>query len=183
MNTDTSQEERDFLIAGARTYLDVDEAMEEFRRQIQKQSRRVVAERIGDLTRVCGQEWSANDVRRYSERETGVFQLGHKLGVKELGSNYGGLYFCLKLSRDENPSLAVAFLYRERKTLAASLWDRFKEGEFENSSISDWNIFFARPLSEDNVPEFGRFLDEAIADLIAFIESGGGLRKYLGPDA
>lgn len=93
MNTDTSQEEGDFLIAGARTYLDVDEAMEEIRRQIQKQSRRVVAGRIADLARACGQEWSANDVRRYSERETGIFQLGHKLGVKELAQTMEGSTF------------------------------------------------------------------------------------------
>ena len=121
MNADTSDAKKDFLITGARTYLDVDEAMKEFRRQIQEQSRRAVMGRLGDLTRVCGQEWSANDVRPYSERESDVFQLGHKLGVKELGSSYGGLYFSLKLSRDENRNLAVAFLYRERKALAGSI--------------------------------------------------------------
>jgi hypothetical protein len=185
MNTDESQAQSDFLITGARTYLDVDDAMEEFRRLIQEQSRRVVLGRIGDLKRVCEQEWSANDVRRYSESGAEFFQVGHKLGVKELGSTYGGLYFCLKLYRDgnRNHSLAVAFLYHERKDLAVSLWDSFTDGGFENSSISDWNIFFARPLSEDNIPEFGRYLDQAIVDLIAFIEKSGGLRKHLGQGA
>ena len=163
MNTDASQAERDFLITGAKTYLDVDDAMEEFRRRIQEHSRSVVLERIGDLRRVCEQEWSTADVRRYSESGADVFQLGHKLGVKELGPTYGGLYFSLKLYRDggRNHSLAVAFLYRERKVLAPSLWDCFKDGEFQNSSISDWNIFFARPLSEANIPEFGSYLDQA----------------------
>jgi hypothetical protein len=182
MTTNASQEERDFLITGAKTYLDVDDAMEEFRRQIQEQSRGVVLGRIGDLKRVCEQEWSANDIRRYSESGAGFFQLGHKLGVKELGSTYGGLFLCLKLSRegDRIRYLAVAFIYREKKSLAVSLWDRFREGAFENSSLSDWNIFFTRPLSEDDIPEFGKHLDQAIADLVAFIEESGGLLKHLG---
>ena len=185
MNTDASQAERDFLITGARTYLDVDGAMEEFRRQIQGQSQRIILGRIGDLKRVCDQEWSANDVRRYSESGADFFQFGHKLGVKELGATYGGLYFCLKLLRDgnRNLSLAVAFLYHDRKDLAASLWQGFRKGAFENSSVSDWNIFFTRPLLEDSVPEFGEYLDQAVADLIAFIENTGGLRKHLGKDA
>jgi len=175
--------EREFLITGARTYLDADDAMKEFRRLIQEQSRTVVCDRLAEINRVCGANWSTDDLGLYSERPAGYdcCQFGQQLPVEELG----GLYFCLKLSREGENKLchAVAFLYRRNKSLAASLWGCFKEGAFATASVGPWNLFFARHVSEENIPEFREYLNQAITDFIAFIENSGGLRKHLGQGA
>jgi hypothetical protein len=164
---------------GARTYLDVDDAMKEFHRQIEDQSREVVCGQLVEINRVCDMNWSTNDIRPYSERSTvdDYFHLGCQLAV----AGFGGLSFSLKLTREEDRKLshAVAFLYRRNQSIAASLWGSFREGAYDTSSMGPYNLFFARRLSDDNIPDFREYLDKAIIDLIAFINVNGGLRKHL----
>lgn len=179
MNDGRPDAEREFLITGARTYLDADDAMKEFRRQIQDQSSDVVCARLKELKQVCDGKWSQTEVRPYSARYAECFEVGHWLPMEELGKSSGGLYFCLKLSRDPDPLHAVAYLYRDGKRLATTLWGSFKQGAFPTSSMGTNNLSFARRLPEESIHELRNYLGEAITDLVAFIDGCGGLRKHL----
>jgi hypothetical protein len=64
-----SEREQEFFLTGARTCLDVMEALEEFQRQVRERCRETVKARLTDLTEACGIEWKATDLRDYSETE------------------------------------------------------------------------------------------------------------------
>ncbi len=182
MRDDESEKEKEFLVTGARTYLDVDDAMIEFRRQIQDQCRAVVCSRLAEINRACNRNpnWTHNDVKTYFERFTGddCLYVGCRLDVE----GFGGLYFCLKLAREEDSRLyhAVANLYRQNQSIAAELWGSFGEDVYTSSSKGPNNLFFAQGMSENDVPDLRERLNLAADDLIAFIDGSGDLKKYLG---
>ncbi len=179
MRDDESEKVKEFLITGARTYLDVDDAVLEFRRQIQNKCRAVVCGRLAEINRACNRNpnWSDNDVKDYFERFTGGSYVGCRLDMER----FGGLYFCLKIAREENRTLyhAVANLCRNNKSIAAELWQSFGKEVHEGSYKTTNDLFFARVLSENDVPDLRDYLDQATVDLISFISDNGGLKKYL----
>ena len=175
MNNEESDRKREFLITGARTYVDIDDVMTEFRRLVQDQCRKVVCERLDEISRACSLDWKPNSIKNYVERTADYFNIGKQLAVERLG----GLYFCLRLPREDDKGLfrASVFLYRQNQNLASELWGRL-------SSISDtsysgpYNLFFEQRLSDDKIPDFGKYLDQAITDFNGFINDSGGLRKH-----
>ena len=52
-----SGSEQEFFLTGVMTCLDVMEALEEFRRQVQERCRDTVKSRLNDLSEACGIEW------------------------------------------------------------------------------------------------------------------------------
>jgi hypothetical protein len=175
MKNEGSDRKREFLITGARTYVDVDDAMMEFRRLVQDQCRKVVSVRLDEVSRACGIDWKPNEIRNYIERTAYYFNFGKQLAVEKLG----GLYFCLRLPRehDRGSFRASVFLYRQNQNLASELWGRLNSTS-DNSYSGPNNLFFERRISGDNIPDFGEYLDQAITDFNAFINVTGGLKEY-----
>ena len=180
MNNDGSDREREFFVTGVKTYFEVDDAMAEFRRLVQQQCKTVVISRLAEVNQACGMHWTVNDLNDYLERTGEHHYIGKKIEVKGLG----GLYFCLRLSREDEgkPFYAYVFLYRTRRDLATGLWDR-------SGAITSvpWkgrnNIGFGGPLPEDKIPDFEDYLDQAVTGFLAFINESGGLRKHLAQGA
>ncbi|MDR3753494.1 MAG: hypothetical protein P4K93_08755 [Terracidiphilus sp.] len=180
MNNDGLDREKEFFVTGVKTYVEVDDAMAEFRSLVQQKCRSVVSERLVDLNQACGTHWTINDLNDYLQK-TGEHQyIGKQMEVKGLG----GLYFCLRLSRgdESKPSYAYVFLYRIRRDLAAGLW-----GLSSTSTSVPWkgrnNLGFGRPLPVDEIPNFEDYLGQAATDFLAFINESGGLRKHLAQGA
>jgi hypothetical protein len=180
MNNGLSDMEREFFVTGARSYADVDDAMAEFRRLVQQQCKTVVIARLDKVNQACGMHWTVNDLNDYSQKTDEHHFIGKQMEVKGLG----GLYFCLRLPREDGskPLYAHVFLYRTRKDLAIDLWGRAGE-----SASVTWkgrnNLGFGRPLPEDKIPHFEDYLNEAVTDFLAFINESGGLRKHLAQGA
>jgi hypothetical protein len=179
MNDDDLNREKEFFVTGVKTYVEVDDAMAEFRRLVQQQCKAVAVSRLAELNRTCGMHWTVNDLNDYLQKDKHHF-IGKQMEVKELG----GLYFCLRLSREDDSNLfyAYVFLYRRHRDLATGLWER----SGESASVT-WkgrnNIGFARNLPEDRIPLFEDHLNDAVTDFVAFINESGGLRKYLARGA
>lgn len=179
MSNSGSDEERDFFATGAGKYVDVDDAITEFRRLAQHKSRTVVSGRLDELNEACGMHWTIKELADYLEKTDDYHYLGNKIEVKGLG----GLYFCLRLSREDGSRglAAYVFLYRSRRNLAADLWDRSGVGSSVTYKGRN-NLGFGRPLTVDKIAELEERLDEAITDFIAFINESGGLKKHLVPE-
>jgi hypothetical protein len=175
-----SDKEREFFVTGARTYLDVADAMAEFRRQVQDQCSIVVSRRLDEINRACEMDWTRNALKDYIWPQSDCFHVGNKILVKELG-NQGGLYFCLELlRRDDNVvCAALVVLYRERGSLAVDLWVRLRGVRSDTAYSTGNDLIFTRRLSEDKISSFQEYLNRAIDDFIAFINSSGGLKRYL----
>jgi hypothetical protein len=154
--------------------------MAEFRRQVQDQCTTVASRRLDEIKRACEMDWTRNDLKDYTWRPSDCFHVGKKILVKELG-NEGGLYFCLELLRrgDSVASAALAYLYRERRSLAVDLWARMRGAASDTASSDGNDLFFTRRLSEDKIPDFQEYLNRTIDDFIAFISASGGLKRYL----
>jgi hypothetical protein len=180
MNNDGSDREREFFVTGVKKYFEVDDAMAEFRRLVQQQCKTVVISRLAEVNQACDMRWTVDDLNDYSEKTDQHRFIGKQVEVKGLG----GLYFCLRLSRedDSEPFYAHVFLYRIRRNLATGLWDR----SGTNASVT-WkgrnNIGFGRRLPEDKIPHFEDYLNGAVTDFLAFINESGGIRKHLAQGA
>jgi hypothetical protein len=178
MKNEVLDGEREFFVTGVRTYLGIDDAMTEFRRLVQHKCRTVASRRLDELNQACGMHWTVKELNDYLEKTNTHHFLGKQMEVKGLG----GLYFCLRLSREDEgrPFDAFVFLYRIRRDLASGLWDRSGA-----SASATWkgknNLGFGQPLPEDKIPDFEEYLDHAVTDFLAFINDSGGLRKYLVP--
>jgi hypothetical protein len=173
MSNEILDGERGFFVTGVNTYLEVDDAMSEFRRLVQHKCRTAASQRLDELNQACGMHWTVNDLNDYFEANTNNHHIGKQVELKGLG----GLYFCLRLSRIDKsrPLAAFVFLYRLRRDLAADLW-----GQASGSVLGKNHLNFAQPFPEDKVLDFEGYLDRAVTDFLAFIKGSGGLQKYLG---
>jgi len=81
---------REFFVTGVGTYVEVDDAMTEFRSLVQQKCRTVVRGRLEEINQACGMHWRANDLNDYLQKTNDHLFLGEQLEVKGLG----GLYFC-----------------------------------------------------------------------------------------
>lgn len=165
MSEEGTDKEREFLVTGAKKYLVVDEAMEQFRHRVQDQIATLVQRRLSEINKACEMDWTVDDIAGYKERYSDNCNIGKQVAV----DGFGGLYFYLKLCRDKYE--VYVNLYRRRADLAGDLWQR--------AACSTNNINFIRVVPEDGIPEFGERLTEAIDDFVKFIGDAGGLKKYL----
>src|ERR1700730_11151695 len=74
-----SDDENEFFLTGAKTYLDVEDAVEEFRRQVQERCGEVVESRLTDICHACDQEWVAEQLKGLSG-ENRVSQISRQAG-------------------------------------------------------------------------------------------------------
>jgi hypothetical protein len=176
MNNELLDEETEFFVTGVRSYLGVDDAMTEFRRLVQHKCKNVASRRLDELNQACGMHWTVKELNDYAEKGDDHHYLGKQMEVKGLG----GLYFCLRLSREDDgrPFDAFVFLYRVRRDIATGLWDRSST----RASVT-WkgrnNLGFGGPLPEDKIQDFEAYLDQALTDFLDFVKDSGGLGKYL----
>ncbi len=177
MSDNGSDKATEFFVTGTKTYLDVDDAMAEFRRLVRDQCRVVASKRLDEINRACEMKWTVNDLKDYSWRQTDCFHVGKQIAVE----NLGGLYFCLELNREDDATIcgALVYLWRQRAALAGDLWDRLSNAASDTAYPEGNNLVFERLLSESDGPNFREHLNRAIDDFIAFVSGGGGLKKYL----
>jgi hypothetical protein len=176
MNNKVLDGEDKFFVTGVRTYVEVDDAMTEFRRLVQHKSKTVASRRLNEVNQACGMHWTAKDLCDYSQKTDDHHYFGKMFDVKGIG----GLYFCLRLSRedDSRPFNAYVFLFRIRKDLAIDLWDR----AHASASVT-WkgqrNIGFGRLLPDEKIADFEDYLDQTVTDFLAFSANIGGFEKHL----
>ena len=84
-----SEQEQEFFLTGAKTCLDVMEALEEFRRQVQERCLETVKTRLKDLSVASQIEWDSKALRPYSSSAEAHF-LGVRIMIESLAS------FCRK---------------------------------------------------------------------------------------
>jgi hypothetical protein len=176
MNDRESEEEREFLITGAKTYLDADDAMALFRRRIQGQIATLLSNRLDEVSRACGREWSANDLRDYTERQADACFIGKRLDVK----NQGSIYIYLRMRRESKALTytAIIDLYRLRQALWPDLWKRVGTKPLGTVACTGNNLFFHQELgSDERIPDFVDHLARTLDDFIAFMNECGGIPK------
>jgi hypothetical protein len=169
--------ETDFFVTGAKTYLDVEAAMAEFRRQVQGHCMKVASDRLDEINKAAEMDWTRNDLKDYRGVELNRVYLGKQVQVE----GFGTIYFYLTLSRadDHGTYAASVDLRRQRKGLADDLWVRLSRTSSDTAYIAGNNLVFTRPLAEDQLQQFREHLDQAIDDFVTFIRDSGGLKKYL----
>ncbi len=165
MSEEGTGEEREFLVAGAKKYLAVDDAMTQFRHRVQDQIATLVDGLLSEINKACEMDWTVNDIKEYSFRNPDNYNVGKQIAI----DGFGGLYFYLKLWRERYE--VYVNLYRRRRDLAGDLWKR--------AANKTNDIYFYRVVPEDGIPEFGERLSEAIDDFVKFIGDAGGLKRYL----
>lgn len=177
MNNELLEGEQQFFVEGVKTYFDVDDAMNEFRRLVQHKCRAVASKRLEEINQACGISCKDKDLSDYVERFDQHRYLGKKVDVAGLG----GIYFSLRFSRanDGGPLSAYVYLYRSQRDRAISLWES-PNMDARVTHKSNHTLGFGRPLPEDEILNFEIHLDLTITDFLAFIKDRGGLQKYLG---
>ena len=177
MSNNGSDKEREFFVTGTETYLDVDDAMAQFRRMVQDQCTTLVSRRLDEINRACEMDWTPNDLRDYTSRQSDHFNVGKQVAVE----NFGGLYFYLELRRgnDDLVYKTLVDLYRQRANLGAALWNCGAASGTAHCKGND--LTFEQLVSKDKIPDFVEHLNQAIDDFIKLIGDCGGLRKYLPP--
>ena len=117
------------------------------------------------------------DLRDYTWRPSDCFHVGKQVTLE----NFGGLYLCLELYRENDTPVygALVYLWRRRANLAVDMWDRLNAAASNTAYCEGNDLFFERLLSEDEIPDFLDHLNRALDDFIAFIGGCGGLRKFL----
>lgn len=165
MSEEGTDEEREFLVTGAKKYFAVDEAMEQFRHRVQDQVATLVGGRLSEINKACEMDWAVNDIKDCSFRNPDNCNVGKQITIE----GFGTLYFYLKLWRERYE--VCVDLSRRRMDLAGDLWKR--------AANKTNDIFFNRVVPEDGIPEFGERLSEAIDDFVKLIGDAGGLKRYL----
>src|ERR1035437_1668142 len=158
MNNIGLDDEKKILRTGARIYIDVEDAMTEFRRLIQDQCKIVVSRRLNEVSKACDLNWTVNNIKDYMQKATDGFYIGKQMSVKR----FGGLYFCLRLSRKEDDRKQFStfvLLYRQNKNLAVDLWDLLSDDDAGTSYNRTHTLIFERRISEDNILDFQNYLN------------------------
>jgi hypothetical protein len=79
MSDTRSDEEKNFFVAAAETYLDVDSAMTEFQRQVQDECKEAIRDRLGEISQACGKDCRLEYFREYRESGTSCIYLGRQM--------------------------------------------------------------------------------------------------------
>jgi hypothetical protein len=168
MNRKRSEAEHEFFLTGVKTWLDVEGAISEFRRQVQERCKAVVQTRLADAARASGIEWTTDDLRDYEESGTDGRYLGTQLFVEA----FGRLYFYVAFYHEGGYAASVC-LWRKRSNLAVDLWTLAPDNCYGNI------LLFGPELNEEQCSEFEEYLNQAIDLFIAFLTKAGGLKKYV----
>jgi len=178
MTNHESELETEFFLTGARTYLDVQDALEEFEGQVTSRCSTVVKNRFQEIDDACGGGfWEINDLKDNIQSD-GSSATRKRLGKQLPSGRRCSLYLSLELARAKEgvACRSLVHLRRDNSEIASDLWNR--------AALRDNNrIYFERPLAEDQIPDFDKHLNEAVSDFIAFVEKAGGLAKYFPPRA
>ncbi len=176
MSDNESDKEREFFETGAKSYLDVDDAMAQWRRMVQDQVTTLINRRLEEINRACGTEWTPNELKDYTERQPDKYLAGKWITVE----NFGGVYFYLGLSRGERDSLTYevfADLFRQRQNLAKALWNGRSACHARESSKN--TLGFLKTVPSGEISEFPKYLDMAIDAFIKCVGDRGGLKTRL----
>jgi hypothetical protein len=183
MNDDLFRDEQEFFLIGAKTYLDVLEAIDAFRERAQKRCRETVESRLQELAAACRVDWGPKDLDDSFGRVGAV--LFNSDNVRHVGvalklERFGGLafYFCA-WRRDQQACWGTGVeLWRKSQRVAPDLWKRAPANRRSRNSLP-----FVDQLTESDIAAFERQLDKAIDEFVAFIDEAGGLRQYLSADS
>lgn len=177
MSVRGSEAEREFFLTGAKLYLEVEDSLAEFRREVQDKCARVVKLRLADIGQACQVDWTSEAIGDYRYRCPEGGDVGRQLAVQNLGR----LYFCLALYREGGRVVyaAAVYLWRQNANLAGELWSRLEDSPAAGGYREGNSLLFEREIPENGIPEFETYLNGAIDDFISFISGSGGLKKYI----
>jgi hypothetical protein len=180
MSVEESAAEREFFLSGAKLCLDVEDALEEFRRQVYDKCASVVRQRLSEMGRACKVNLSSPCAYKYNDPTGSSREIGAKLLLQGLG-NGGGLYCCLELYREDGQSVcgALVYLYRSNGKVANALWSRLEDSPTAGGYRKGNTLIFEHPIPQDDTPHFEKYLNNAIDDFITFISRYGGLKQYI----
>jgi hypothetical protein len=175
MNGNGSDQEKDFFVTGAKTYLDVDAAMVEFRRQVQDLCMNVAIDRLHEINRASGMDWTRNDLKDYRETDLNCVYLGKQVQVEDFGTLF--FYLTLSRERDRGPYAASVCLYRQSSKLAVNLWARLSGISSDTADSKGNSLVFTRRIPENELHQFREHLAQAVDDFVTFVSASGGLAK------
>lgn len=166
---DPQEPPTEFFLTGAKTFLDVDDAVREFTRQVQDRCRDIVRERLQELSSASGIAWREADLREYKE----VNNRGAFLGVQTSAGDLGKVYFYLAMYREGGYG-ALVYLWLRRANIAAELWSQAPEDCRDGNSL-----VFGPLFREEELQSFEDHLRRAVDAFGTFLRSAGGIQKYV----
>jgi hypothetical protein len=184
MNNDESNPEREFLLTGLKTYLDVHEAIAEFEDRVREDCNAALMSRLNEINSAFKMSWTEANMRDYTFTDSShrAIHLGRKILTNELGNYEGGLYFALALSpaKDGSKAEMLAYLYRDNTKAAADFWNRLSlSGAPAFYSKGSLECGVKRPLTLEAFQDFREPLTEAIDILVVYVKDAGGLKSQL----
>jgi hypothetical protein len=179
MSDTRSDEEKNFFVAAAETYLDVDSAMAEFQRQVQAECGKAISDQLAEINQACGMHRKLKDFNEFRESGIGCIYLGRQLHLE----GFGGLYFYLKIFREYDRASYGAYvsLYRRNRKHGQDLWNQMDSTSLGGAYTKGNSLYFTRPIPKDQLLNLRDHLGNAISDFLAFFTANGGLKKHLPP--
>lgn len=180
METKTSNVELEFFVTGAKTYLDVKDAMDEFRNRVRKACDTVVLSVLSDINGACGLTMSRADVKDYVwNASRDECHIGRKLLLKTLGEKEGGLYFALVLRRENQKLITEArvILYRDNERAVPEFWDSFSRTSvpsFYRKGKLDCGV--NRQLTDGELAEFDKAITQCALTFLSCLKAAGGIK-------
>src|SRR4051812_48228468 len=182
MNSDQADPEREFILTGVKTYLDVWDTILEFRTRVQEDCNAAVGNRLHEINKAFKMNWTGSNLKDYLYHDSShsEAQIGKKILIKDLGSTAGGLYFALVLSRANDSITAEmrAFIYRDNEKAASDFWNSLSVCRSEiaySRGKLEWGV--RRCLADGSPLDFREHLTQAIDSFTACVNAAGGLLR------
>ena len=176
VNSNESEPQRQFFVVGVQTYLDVRDAITEFERQVKERCINVAQKRLAEIANASGtgfwQDLKPTDYE-YTTKS------GRRIGAKLPDSGAARLRFCLELRRDAVAPRALVFLAR-KGDVAAELWAKKLAIDEQAGDLQcdDRHLYFGHDLSEEQIVQFDKYLNDSISQFIKFVQQAGPLTNY-----
>jgi hypothetical protein len=180
MNMAGSDVDREFFLTGAKTYLDVKDALAEFQTRVRHACDAVVMDLLNDINCACCLNLSRSDFKDYIwNASSDEVHIGRKALLKTLGPSEGGLYLGLVLRRQNQRRFCEArvFLYRDNDSFVPSFWDKLSgtsTPSFYRKGKLDCGV--DKELSDDEIANIQETIAQVTAALLACITSAGGIK-------
>ena len=181
-----SDSERDFLIAGAKTYLQVEAAIAKFRTLVYEGAKRSFEGHLSELQEVLGEKLDYHQLKASSStrmadhlyaEDFSYDSWGAKLGIKNVGilSSYIWWHYRESVLTID----ACVSITPNRKDVRERLIDAFRKAAGPKVRKDGSEIYFVQTIPPDQFTSFEAVLDTLMKDWIGYWRKIDGLSPYV----